>query len=54
MAPCYLSWVLDHLIAVSKVSKVSQEKLGEGLERIRSWIQYLFLGDYIFRINLLQ
>ena len=26
MAPSYLSWVLDHLVAASKVSKVSQEK----------------------------
>jgi len=26
MAPRYLSWVLDHLVAASKVSKVSQEK----------------------------
>jgi len=26
MAPRYLSWVLNHLVAASKVSKVSQEK----------------------------
>jgi hypothetical protein len=26
MAPRYLSWVLDHLVAASKVRKVSQEK----------------------------
>ena len=26
MAPRYWSWVLDHLVAVSKVSKVSQVK----------------------------
>jgi len=26
MAPRYWSWVLDHFVAASKVSKVSQEK----------------------------
>ena len=54
MVPRWLSWVLDHLVAVSKVSKVSQEKLVEDSERISAQIQYLFLGDYAFRINLLQ
>ena len=54
MAPRYLSWVLDHLVAASKVSKVSQEKLVEDSERISAQIQYLFLGGCIFRINLLQ
>ena len=54
MAPRYLSWVLDHLVAASKVSKVSQEKLVEDSERISAQIQYLFLRDCIFRINLLQ
>ena len=46
--------VLDHLVAESKVSKVSQEKLVEDSERISAQIQYLFLGDCIFRVNLLQ
>ena len=54
MVPRYWLQVLDYLVAVSKVSKVSQEKLVEDSERISAQIQYLFLRDCIFRINLLQ
>ena len=35
MAPRYLSWVLDHLVAASKVSEVSQE-FGRGVRKNKS------------------
>ena len=53
MVPQYWSRVLDHLVAVSRVNRISQEKGIEDSERIKAQIQYLFLGDYIFKINLL-
>ena len=54
MVPQYWSWVLDHLVAADRMSRLSQEK---GVEDLKGWMhknQYLFLGDYIFRIDLLQ
>ena len=35
MAPRCWSWVLDHLVAANRVSRISQEKGIEGLEGIK-------------------
>ena len=48
----YRFWTILLLYTMSV--RISQEKLGEGLERVSAQIQYLFFGDYIFKINLLQ
>ena len=54
MIPQYWSWVLDHLVAADRMSRLSQEKGVEDLKKDGCINQYLFLGDYVFRINLLQ
>ena len=48
---CHGFWTI--LLLQARWARLAKS-LGEGLERIRARIQYLFLGDCMFRINLLQ
>ena len=54
MVPQYWSWVLDHLVAANKMSRISQEEGIEDLGGIKYINSVPLLGDYIFRIDLLQ
>ena len=51
MAPRYLSWVLDHLVAASKVSKVSQEK-GEKDSRW-IWSRRMRKSPWVLKVGVL-